>query len=136
MSSLLIVVVVAAIVTFWIRGARRNRMVWLKKLDLPGRWQCEGEEGTLELLGDLHEGRYKLEDGTYKDQGRWVLEGHDLLLASDHQESVDRHDLRLFDHGKIGLDGPKLQRRVYVRLADNVVPLRSVTRPNFAPLYC
>ncbi len=124
MSSLLIVIVVAAIVTIWIRGTRRNRLEWLRKLDLPGRWQCEGQEGMLELQGDLHEGRYKLNDGTYKDQGRWVLEGHDLLLTSDRQDGVARYDLRLFDQGKIGLDGPILQRRVYVRLADNVVPLR------------
>ena len=126
MSSLL-VVVVAVIVTIWIRGSRRNRLAWLKKLDLPGRWQCEGEEGTLELLGDLHGGRYKLQDGSYRDRGRWVLEGHDLLLVSDDHEGVERHDLRLFDHGKIGLDGPKLQRRIYIRLADNVVPIRRAT---------
>ncbi|MEE8244244.1 MAG: hypothetical protein V3R27_04565, partial [Pseudomonadales bacterium] len=91
MSSLLIVIVVAAIVTIWIRGTRRNRMEWLRKLDLPGRWRCEGREGTLELQGDLHEGRYKLDDGTYKDRGRWVLEGHDLLLTSDRQDGVARY---------------------------------------------
>lgn len=127
MSSLLVVVAVAVIVTIWVRGARRNRLEWLRKLDLPGRWQCEGDAGTLELQGDLHEGRYKIRDGAYTDQGRWVLEGHDLMLTSDQGEGSHRYDLRLFDQGKIGLNGPKLQRKVYVRLADNVVPLRRMT---------
>lgn len=127
MSSLLVVIAVAVIVTIWIRGTRRNRMVWLRKLDLPGRWQCQGGAGTLELQGDLNEGRYKIKDGAYTDQGRWMLEGHDLMLTSDQRKGSDRYDLRLFDHGKIGLDGPKLQRKIYVRLADNVVPLRRMT---------
>ncbi|MEE8243554.1 MAG: hypothetical protein V3R27_01050 [Pseudomonadales bacterium] len=127
MSSLLVVIAVAVIVTIWVRGARRNRLEWLRKLDLPGRWQSEGEAGTLELQGDLSEGRYKVRDGAYADQGRWVLEGHDLMLTSDQHEGSHRYDLRLFAQGKIGLDGPKLQRKVYVRLADNVVPLRRMT---------
>ena len=80
MSSLLIVIVVAVIVTIWFRGTRRNRNVWLKKLDLPGRWQCEGEEGTLELSGELDEGRYKLQDGSYRDRGRWLLEGQAAVV--------------------------------------------------------
>ena len=122
MASLLIVIVVAVIAVVWIRGARRNRLVWLRKLNLPGRWQCE--QGQLALEGELNGGRYRLRDGAREESGRWLLEGNDLMLVSDTAASQRRYDLRYFGPGKIGVDGPGLPRRVYERIADNVVSLR------------
>ena len=123
MASLLIVIAVALVATIWIRGARRNRLVWLKKLNLPGRWRCE--HGELALEGELSGGRYRLMDGRRKEAGRWLLEGNDLVLTSDRGAGPKRHDLRLFSAGKIGIDGPELPQRVYERVADNVVSLRN-----------
>ncbi len=126
MASLLIVFVVVLIATFWVRGARRNRLAWLRKLNLPGRWRCDA--GELALEGELNGGRYRLRDGTRDEAGRWHLEGNDLLLVSDRVTGSTRHDLRFFGPGKIGIDGPGLPRRVYERVADNVVPLRTQGR--------
>lgn len=122
MASLLIVIAVAVIAVIWIRGARRNRLVWLKKLNLPGRWRCD--DGELALEGELNGGRYRLNDGAREESGRWLLEGNDLLLVSDRAAGQRRYVLRYFGPGKIGVDGPGLPRRVYERIADNVVTLR------------
>lgn len=126
MASLLIVIVVVAIAVIWIRGARRNRLVWLTKLNLPGRWRCE--EGELALEGELNGGRYRLSDGAREESGRWLLEGNDLLLISDKSAGQRRYELRYFSPGKIGVHGPGLPRRVYERIADNVVTLRARDR--------
>ena len=123
MASLLIVIAVALVATVWIRGVRRNRLAWLKKLNLPGRWRSES--GELALEGDLGGGRYRLTDGGREEAGRWLLEGNDLVLTSDRAAGARRCDLRYFSPGKIGVDGPGLPQRIYERVADNVVPLRS-----------
>ena len=122
MASLLVVVAVAVIATIWIRGIRRNRLAWLQKLNLPGRWRCADSELALE--GDLIGGRYRLRDGARDETGRWLLEGNDLLLIADTAADGARHELRFFAPGKIGVDGPSLPRRVYERVPDNIVPLR------------
>ena len=122
MAPLLVVLAVALIAALWVRGARRNRLAWLKKLNLPGRWRCDA--GELALEGELSGGRYRLRDGTRDETGRWFLEGNDLLLVSDQSGGSKRHDLRLFAPGKIGIDGPGLPQRIYERVADNVVSLR------------
>lgn len=123
MASLLIVIAVALVAVVWIRGVRRNRFVWLKKLNLPGRWRCA--DGELALEGELNGGRYRLKDGGRDEAGRWLLEGNDLLLISDKSAGTTRHSLHYFAPGKIGIHGPGLPRRVYERVLDNVVPLRA-----------
>ena len=123
MASLLIVVAVAAIAAIWIRGVRRNRLAWLRQLNLPGRWRCA--EGELALEGELNGGRYRLREGEREEAGRWLLEGNDLLLISDRAGAPRRYDLRFFSPGKIGVDGPGLPQRLYERIADNVVTLRA-----------
>ena len=122
MASLLIVIAVAVVAAVWLRGIRRNRLAWLKKLNLPGRWRCEDSELALE--GNLNGGRYRLRDGERDEAGRWLLEGNDLLLIPDKLADTARHTLRYFAPGKIGIDGPGLPRRMYERVPDNVVPLR------------
>lgn len=122
MASLLIVIAVALIAVVWIRGVRRNRLAWLKKLNLPGRWRSE--DGELALEGELSGGRYRLRDGAREEAGRWLLEGNDLLLTSDRAADSRHHALRFFAPGKIGIDGPGLPQRVYERVPDNIVPLR------------
>lgn len=125
MGSLLVVIAVTALVVVWVRGTRRNRLRWLARLDLPGIWEREGEWGRLELTGGLDEGSFRIADGEgMADRtGRWRLEGNTLIFAEEGGEPLEC-ELRLFQEGKIGLDGPTLERRVYQKVPSNVVPLR------------
>ena len=123
MASLLLAAAVAAIVFIWLRGAHRNRLAWLKKLNLPGRWRSDS--GTLTLDGDMDGGRYRLAEGAGREQGQWSLNGNQLLLAPDSGEASKRFDLRYFAPGEIGIDGPGLGARIYRRESDNVVPLKT-----------
>ena len=125
MGSLIVIIIVATGAFIWIRGTRRNRAQWLARLDLPGVWEREGEWGRLELMGNLERGTYRLsEGGSGEDEsGKWLLEGHTLRLMAKGGSPTDC-DLRLFQEGKIGIDGPRLERRIYQKVPSNVVPLR------------
>jgi len=130
MGSLLVVIAVTALVVVWVRGTRRNRQRWLERLDLPGIWEREGAWGRLELVGSLDQGKFRILDGEGgggeggEDRaGDWRLEGHTLVLTYDGRERAE-YDLRLFQEGKIGVDGPGLERRIYQKVPSNVVPLR------------
>jgi hypothetical protein len=123
MGSLLVILAVAALCVFWVRANRQNRQRWLEKLDLPGSWRWEDHDGVLELQGALDGGRYRLHDDGSTEQGDWRLEGHELVLEPSSGTAA-RLDLRLFTEGKIGLHGPRLERRIYVKKRGNVVPLR------------
>lgn len=124
MASLLIVIALGLIVIVWVRGARRNRSRWLERLDLPGIWRWENEQGTLELSGELYSGTYRFREPEAGEQGTWALQGHTLVLTSNLDDTARSYELRFFDSGKIGLDGPGRARRVYVKEPTNVVPLR------------
>lgn len=125
MASLLVVIAVAVTVFVWVRGTRRNRGRWLQRLDLPGIWERDGEWGRLELTGGLDRGGYRLADGVDQpsETGTWVLHGHTLCLTSGGGQR-NEYDLRLFEEGRIGIDGPRLERRIYRKVPSNVVPLR------------
>ena len=125
MTALIVVVVAAALVTLWIRGARANRRQWLSALSLPGTWarQNAASQSILSLRGGLGEGHYTLREDGSAEEGEWRLLGHTLRMRPDGGEAVD-YDLRAFGDGTIGIDGPGRERCVYVRRRDNVVPLR------------
>lgn len=123
MASLLLVAAVAAIAFIWLRGAQRNRLAWLKKLNLPGQWRSDS--GVLTLEGDTDGGQYRLVEGTRREQGQWSLNGNQMKLAPASDEKPKRLDLRYFGPGEIGLDGPGLRARIYRRETDNVVPLKT-----------
>ena len=129
MGSLALVIAAAALAFVWIRGTRRNRARWLARLDLPGIWEREGEWGRLELSGDLDRGKYRFSEGEAgtNESGHWILEGHTLRLTSESGQTDD-YDLRLFQEGKIGIDGPRRERRIYQKMPSNVVPLRGRSR--------
>jgi hypothetical protein len=124
MSSLLVVIVVAAVCYAWIRVNRQNRRRWLERLDLPGTWFWEDHDGELELDGELDHGRYRIrDDDDEEERGQWRLEGHDLVLEA-RSGKVSRLDLRLFTEGKIGIHGPGRERRIYIKKRGNVIPMR------------
>ena len=124
MGSLIVVIGVALIVMLWVQGARRNRLRWLRKLDLPGVWRWQGHGGRLELSGDLDRGQYRIVDPDAEELGHWQLQGHRLLLAPEGDAGQQTYELRFFDDRKIGIDGPGRERRVYTKERSNVVPLR------------
>lgn len=121
---------VAAFVILWLRGTRRARLAWLKQINLVGTWDLdrEGMTATLRFSGTLSEGTYlaRVRDPSgieSSERGDWRIVGQTLELTT--QGHMERHDLRYFDTGKIGIDGPKHEREIYVKRSDNVVPLRS-----------
>ena len=125
MGSLIVIAVAATLAFVWIRGTRRNRTRWLARLDLPGTWKRDGSSGRLELSGKPDRGSYRLTegDGSAGHQGRWSLEGHTLHFTLESGEEL-RCDLRFFQEGKIGIDGPRMGQRIYQKVPSNVVPLR------------
>ena len=124
MGSLIVVVGVTIVAVLWVRGARRNRLRWLRKLDLPGVWHWQDHGGRLELSGDLHRGQYRFVDPDDEERGIWELRGQRLLLTPGGEAAQQSYELRFFDDGKIGIDGPGRERRVYTKERSNVVPLR------------
>ncbi len=131
MGSLLVVIAIACTTVLWVKGARKNRQRWLARLDLPGTWRwrpsdsAESEvQGSLELSGGLSSGAYRLVEADVEEAGNWALEGHTLLLSPTGAASTGHYEIRFFDEGKIGIDGPGRERRIYVKERTNVVPLR------------
>ena len=123
MASLLLLAAVVATAFIWLRGAQRNQLNWLKKLNLPGQWRSDS--GALTLEGDMDGGQYRLVEGARRERGRWSLSGNQLKLTPDSDDPPKRFDMRYFGPGKMGLDGPELRARIYRRENDNVVPLKT-----------
>ena len=130
MISVFLFGAVVALVVLWLRGTRRARREWLRQLNLVGTWDLDsdGMTCTLRFAGNLAEGTYlvRVRDSTgieSSERGDWRVVGHTLELTT--QGRTERHDLRYFDTGKIGIDGPKHEREIYIKRADNVIPLRS-----------
>ena len=137
MTVWLLIGVSVLLVSFWMRSARRKRLAWLRALNLLGKWELDGQPAdqsqqilrrTLTLSGELDGGTYVARDGDSIQRGDWRLRGHVLGLAATEGDAEStalvHYDLRLFDKGKIGLDGPGREREVYVKRESNVIPLR------------
>ena len=138
MTLWLLVLGVGALVFAWSRNAKRARDEWLRALNLLGKWELESSADSaspsrsLTLTGALSAGKYVAHDGegaatSAIERGEWRLSGHTLTLAATEGESAGdgpkRYDLRLFEAGRIGIDGPGRQREIYVKREGNVVPL-------------
>ena len=126
---------VVVLASVWMRSASRKRQDWLRALNLPGKWELDPppvanggahEVKSLTLSGDLDGGTYVARDGDAIHRGKWRLHGHSLELepTEGDAEAPAQYDLRLFEKGKIGLDGPGREREVYVKRDSNVIPLR------------
>lgn len=123
-----------ALALIWWRSASRARENWLHDLSLVGKWELEGArepakaKRSLTLSGDLAAGRYVGRDGDDVHRGKWRLSGHVLTLepleseAGNHPGTA-QFELRLFEPGRIGLDGPGREREIYRKREGNVIPL-------------
>ena len=129
MGSLLVFAVVVAIVFTWVRATRKMRERWLRQLNLVGVWDldAEGALASIEFTGTLASGDFKARSDGGVEVGQWRITGNKIVLSSSAGEN--EFDLRYFDVGKIGIDGPGRERQVYRKRADNVVPLRVVKDP-------
>ena len=138
MTLWLLLLGVGALVFAWSRSARRARTEWLAALNLLGKWELEvrtddGEDGatpprrTFTMTGTLSSGQYVARDGDVIERGEWRLSGHTLTLAATEGphagDGPKRYELRLFEAGRIGVDGPGREREIYIKREGNVVPL-------------
>lgn len=122
-----------ALLFVWLRGAKQARQRWLEALNLLGKWELEaagegaGRRRSLTLSGDLAAGKYVARDDDAVQRGEWRLSGRTLTLSpteGDAQSGAPtRYELRLFEAGRIGLDGPGREREVYSKRDGNVIPL-------------
>jgi hypothetical protein len=124
MLTLILLIILAAVGVYWARSLRQTRRRWLERLDLPGTWQWQGEEGELELSGHVDGGRYHFRERGLEETGEWRLAGHALVLTAEPQRTPVEYDLRLFKDGTIGIHGPGREQRIYVKKRGNVVSLR------------
>ena len=124
MVAFLLLVTIVGATFLWVRRTRVARDRWIARLALPGVWQCDASNGPwiLEFVGDPNGGRYIERSGRATERGRWQLHGSSIELESENGSRT--YELRLFENGSIGIDGPGRERRVYVRQRSNVVPLR------------
>ena len=126
-------------------AAHRTRSQWHRSLDLLGTWHLESSADSisrsLTLSGKPASGSYVAKDGNAVERGRWWLRGRTLRLlpveggaggadagagvdAADVQGTEKSYELRLFEPGRIGLDGPDRVREIYIKRESNVIPLR------------
>jgi len=124
MGAFLLLLIVATAGYLWVKRTRAARERWIERLALPGVWQCDtpGGPSVLEFGGEPTSGRYIEQFGRATERGRWRLLGNAIELESD--DGTRTYQLRLFENGSIGIDGPGRERRIYVRQRSNVVPLR------------
>jgi hypothetical protein len=124
MALILLLVIIVSAAFMWVKRTRAARERWLSKLALPGVWQCDAPNGpwVLEFAGEASSGRYIERSGRATERGSWRLVGNAIELESE--SGTRTYDLRLFDNGSIGIDGPGRERRIYIRQRSNVVPLR------------
>ena len=126
MGTLSVVGGVLVILAIWIVRTRSARTRWLQRLDLPGTWVLEGSEEEkvrIEFFGTPKDGQYieSLQDKIVA--GNWRLSGSSLILTPNEREG-QTFDIRSFERGRIGIDGPGRDKQIFQKQANNVVPMR------------
>jgi hypothetical protein len=124
MALFLLLLIIGSAAYLWVKRTRAARDRWISRLSLPGVWQSDAPNGpwVLEFAGEPTSGRFIERSGRATERGRWRLLGSAIELESE--SGTRTYELRLFENGSIGIDGPGRERRIYVRQRSNVVPLR------------
>ena len=118
MMSLVVVVLVAGLVLFYLRASRNLRLNWLQRLQLVGTWKDQ-EGQVLRLSGRLDKGTFEWLQEETRSSGTWRLVDHTLFLRENGVEQP--YDIRLFQPGSIGLTDAKGIGAVFERENDNVI---------------
>ena len=116
--SIVVVILVTALVLFYVRTSRNRRLNWLRRLQLAGTWK--GKEGQiLRLSGRLDRGTFEWLQEETRRSGTWRLVGHTLFLRETGLENP--YDVRLFQPGSIGLTDGKGIGQVFEKENNNVI---------------
>lgn len=124
MSLIVAAGVIVLILIVWVGRTRSARKNWLSEINLPGTWELnDNAQNTLEFIGSQSSGNYLATFNNQLESGRWLISGSDLvMIAKDDVEK--RYELRLFELGKIGINGPDRDRHIYNKQATNVIPMQ------------
>jgi hypothetical protein len=124
MALFVLMAIITGAAYLWVKRTRAARDRWIAHLALPGVWLSDAPNGpwVLEFAGEPTAGAYVEKSGRATERGRWRLHGSAIEL--EFEGGTRTYEVRLFENGSIGIDGPGRERHVYVRQRSNVVPLR------------
>ena len=118
MMSIVVVILVAGLVLFYLRASRNRRLNWQRRLKLTGTWKGQDDQ-ILRLSGRLDKGRFEWLEGGERSSGTWRLVGNTLFLRESGVE--EPYDIRLFQPGTIGLTDAKGIGQIFEKENDNVI---------------
>ena len=118
MMSIVVVILVAGLVLFYLRASRNRRLNWQRRLQLTGTWKGQDEQ-ILRLSGILDKGNFEWLEGGERSSGTWRLVGNTLFLRDSGVE--EPYDIRLFQPGTIGLTDAKGIGQIFEKENDNVI---------------
>ena len=127
MNALLVLGAVAFVVVFWVMRTRSARHRWVDELDLVGHWDLEGDNTdniSIEFIGTRGDaGNYMSSTADTLESGSWYLTSYFLVLEPQDGES-QKFELRRFEPGRIGINGPGREKQVYrKRRSSNIIKL-------------
>ena len=118
MMSIVVVILVAGLVLFYLRASRNRRLNWQRRLQLAGTWKGQDDQ-VLRLSGRLDRGNFEWLQGGERSSGTWRLVGNTLFLRDSGVE--EPYDIRLFQPGTIGLTDAKGIGQIFEKENDNVI---------------
>ena len=118
MMSIVVVILVAGLVLFYLRASRNRRLNWQRRLQLAGTWKGQDDQ-ILRLSGRLDKGNFEWLEGGERSSGTWRLVGNTLFLRDSGAE--EPYDIRLFQPGTIGLTDAKGIGQIFEKENDNVI---------------
>ncbi len=121
-----LIVVVAILV--WFKIVRDARRRWVEELDLVGTWDLDVSESDATPLsvtfhGNTDNGTYWVQSIDNNVDGDWRLSGSSLVLVDPERGDLE-YEVRLFDKGSIGINGPDHDHALFKKRSENIVPLR------------
>lgn len=116
MSQLLVLGLVVLAILVWVVRTRAARRKWVADLDLVGQWDLEGEnveKVRIEFIGAQGDaGNYMASTKESLESGSWSLSSYYLILHPENGEA-QRFELRRFEPGRIGINGPGREKQIY-----------------------
>lgn len=122
------IVLVVVIVAAWAKHTRDARKQWIKDLDLMGTWDLDTSEidepaTSIRFTGNLDHGDFVLDSAGDEISGTWRLAGTSLILTNEESKDSE-YEVRYFEQGAIGIDGPDREKQVFRKRVENIIPLR------------
>ena len=127
MNFLLVLGAVAFAILFWVLRTRYARRRWVDALDLIGQWDLEGantDNVRIEFIGSRGDaGNYMASTKDTLESGSWSLTSYYLVLEAQNGKP-QRFELRRFEHGRIGINGPGRDKQIYrKKRVSNIIKL-------------